>query len=603
MADIFISYASEDRERVTALVARLRGKGWSVWWDEHITPGHSFPAVIEKELQEARCVVVLWSTASVGKKWVREEASVGEERQVLVPAMIDVVPLPFGFRTVQTANLVSWAPDSDGGEFGIFLAAIQQKVPLPEPPPPPPGAALTRAAALRRAAGPAPSESDWRLLLQRVRERRVVPVIGAGLFVERDGGGSLQARVAKRLLDEHGLSAQSQDLTPFREIHDAVAMLKGGLDRRERDWLYFKVHTAARDLLRPDAVVRAPRNKLAQMHDFDLYVTLTTDDLLANTLSAKGREVNEVVHSPRLPTFECTDLPSDWRPGAGAQLLYAFGKAGSSLRYAIDDDDVEQYLDNLNANAGAGLAPHHFMRTLRDCDLLFIGCNFPDWLTRRVARILGGGPVRIDRNLDGAGAVLLFRGLEGERLLAFESWATPTAFVGELFRRWKQGGAPVAPAAAPPKTAMFFISFAPDDLASATRIFELLESLGVSGDEIRCDRESGLRSGDAKGVEEGIQACRYFLPVVSQAAMQHKEPLFLREWDLADARSLELTRTFIVPIVVDATDPTISNPGSEADRGWLKRGLEFGFAPGGEPDDPTRKRLRTLVREARMARD
>lgn len=33
MADIFLSYASEDRERIVPLARLLEGCGWSVFWD------------------------------------------------------------------------------------------------------------------------------------------------------------------------------------------------------------------------------------------------------------------------------------------------------------------------------------------------------------------------------------------------------------------------------------------------------------------------------------------------------------------------------------------------------------------------------------------
>ena len=33
MADIFVSYASDDRDRVQSLVEALEAEGWTVWWD------------------------------------------------------------------------------------------------------------------------------------------------------------------------------------------------------------------------------------------------------------------------------------------------------------------------------------------------------------------------------------------------------------------------------------------------------------------------------------------------------------------------------------------------------------------------------------------
>ncbi len=38
MADIFLSYASADRDWAKRLAAVLAGRGWSVWWDRTISP-------------------------------------------------------------------------------------------------------------------------------------------------------------------------------------------------------------------------------------------------------------------------------------------------------------------------------------------------------------------------------------------------------------------------------------------------------------------------------------------------------------------------------------------------------------------------------------
>ena len=60
MADIFISYASEDVARARVLANALAGCGWSVFWDRTIPFGMTWRQVIGKELEEALCVVVAW---------------------------------------------------------------------------------------------------------------------------------------------------------------------------------------------------------------------------------------------------------------------------------------------------------------------------------------------------------------------------------------------------------------------------------------------------------------------------------------------------------------------------------------------------------------
>jgi TIR domain len=124
MTDVFISYASEDRERAAELACALEARGWSVWWDRKIITGQSFDQVIEKELETAKSVVVLWSKDSIYSEWVKNEAAVGAERGVLVPALIDRVKLPLEFRRKQTADLVGWNGDPSHEGFQAICNGI-----------------------------------------------------------------------------------------------------------------------------------------------------------------------------------------------------------------------------------------------------------------------------------------------------------------------------------------------------------------------------------------------------------------------------------------------------------------------------------------------
>ena len=112
MADVFLSYASEDRERIEPLVKRLEAEGWSVWWDRALIVGPSFEEKIEEALADACCVVVAWSEHSVRSRWCRAEAAEGIERNILVPVLIDDVRPPLQFRGSHTASLLGW-PDGE----------------------------------------------------------------------------------------------------------------------------------------------------------------------------------------------------------------------------------------------------------------------------------------------------------------------------------------------------------------------------------------------------------------------------------------------------------------------------------------------------------
>lgn len=128
MSDIFISYASEDRPKVQALAEVLESLGWSVWWDRAIPVGTQFDKVIEEELVAAKCVVVIWSKASVASQWVRAEAGEALKREVLIPAIFGDVEIPLVFRQVQAARLTGWSGDPSHPGFEKVVKAISRIV-------------------------------------------------------------------------------------------------------------------------------------------------------------------------------------------------------------------------------------------------------------------------------------------------------------------------------------------------------------------------------------------------------------------------------------------------------------------------------------------
>jgi hypothetical protein len=122
--EIFLSYASSDRATAQAVAAALSALGWSVWWDRTIPPGKSFDQVIEAALDTAKCVIVLWSKASVSSDWVKSEASEGARRRILIPALIEDITIPLEFRRIQAASLVGWNSSSTHPGFESLARSV-----------------------------------------------------------------------------------------------------------------------------------------------------------------------------------------------------------------------------------------------------------------------------------------------------------------------------------------------------------------------------------------------------------------------------------------------------------------------------------------------
>lgn len=124
MADVFVSYKKEDRDRVGPIVEALRQDGIGVWWDQDIEPGAPWDQTIAQQIESAHCVVVVWSSLSITAPWVKEEAGLGKARGILVPVRIHDVDPPLGFGLIQTADLRLWKGDRGQKVWLDFTSTI-----------------------------------------------------------------------------------------------------------------------------------------------------------------------------------------------------------------------------------------------------------------------------------------------------------------------------------------------------------------------------------------------------------------------------------------------------------------------------------------------
>ena len=115
----------KDREVAERLSHGLQENGFSVWWDRHISGGSEFAKEIERELEAAKSVVVLWSAASVDSDWVRDEAAHGRDTKRLIPIRIDDVRPPLGFRQV---HALDWTGESVADGFTDVVNSVRRVV-------------------------------------------------------------------------------------------------------------------------------------------------------------------------------------------------------------------------------------------------------------------------------------------------------------------------------------------------------------------------------------------------------------------------------------------------------------------------------------------
>lgn len=129
MADIFLSYASRDRERAEAIAQGLEREGFVVYWDRELLSGESYVDHIQKNLADSKVVLVLWSEISVTSAWVIDEADFARtHNSALVPVLIDNVRPPLGFGQLQTLQLLEWQGDQTSTNWRTLIDNLRRLI-------------------------------------------------------------------------------------------------------------------------------------------------------------------------------------------------------------------------------------------------------------------------------------------------------------------------------------------------------------------------------------------------------------------------------------------------------------------------------------------
>ena len=405
-------------------------------------------------------------------------------------------------------------------------------------------------------------ESFWDELLAFVEAKSVIPVIGPDLaVVEYDGRREPYQQVLARQL---AIRLKLTNVSASPNLHEVVGAY---LERpgAKRQAIYRELGDLASKL-----VVGVPEAflQLARVRDLNLFTSFCTDSLLAQALNQErfgGRaETRERAFTPN----EASDLPEG---AVDAPLVYGlFGRMSVLPKYAVAEEDQLEWITAMQI---PDRRPERLFDELGKNHLLFLGCNFPDWLTRFILRTTKNSKLSAERGFseylvdanagEGNPLVVFLSSFSREtQVLAQE----PVAFVAEFVRRWqaRQGDTvSKAPEAGPMADVMppgsLFISYASEDRAAALRLAADLQGAGLP---VWLDRQQLDWGTDyTLRIQTAIQQCALFLPVLSQTA-EKRTGFFRKEWAWAAERDLEFTGAslkFLFPLVIDDTDAFTSN--------------------------------------------
>ncbi len=449
-----------------------------------------------------------------------------------------------------------------------------------------------------RAAVETLDEEAWEDLLNFIEERRVIPIIGPELLqVETETGHRLlHDWVAEKLAAR--LNVDTAELPQPYTLNDVVCWFLASRGRREE--AYTRVRSIFRDAnFAPPLALR----QLAQITDFDLFVTTTFDPLLEQAINLErfqGAQSTDVIaYAPN----RVIDLPSEREKLQRPVVYHLLGRLSASPTYVISDEDTLEFICALQSEH---LTPERLFHELEHNHLLFIGSSFTNWLARLFLRMAKRHRLSDPRDV---GEVLADNHSgKDERLMNFlqqvsvrtRVYSGAEKFVDELHRRWmtRQKPAEVIPLGVPqrflpPEREMpdnaVFISYAREDLPAVQKLKAGLDASGVIT-WFDLDRLEGGDDYDRK-IQRNIARCSYFVPVVSATTQRRLEGYFRREWSYAidRARNIAEGALFILPVCIDDTDVAAAHVPDKF------KALNFTRLPGGEASPEFTRRLQDFI--------
>ncbi len=409
-------------------------------------------------------------------------------------------------------------------------------------------------------------ERHWERLLADIQGRQVIPVIGPELLILDVEGQplTLYRYLARQLVER--LDLDPKNLAPgygfYHVVNEFLEQQPLHPKGYERDEIYYKIRAILGEQPRPTP---EPLKQLAEITDFNLFVSTTFDSLMEQALNEA-----RCGGKPRCRTFACckreklVDLPNDFDPVEFPTVFHFFGILNSMNDFSVTDEDILQYAHRLQSR---DFRPHNLFDQFRNKRLLTLGCSFPGWLTRfflaaakgdelftiGIPGVLADDLSPQDRELVGF--------LERKKTNVYTQ-GNAAKFVSELHQRWTElyGKKPGEPAAAVDlptdmEPESVFISFRREDRDTAREIAARFREAGIDAWFDETDLEPGDRY--KSKIAAHILNCFAFVPLISKhSIMIDSKPWFYRfEWKRAieAAEFRPNTLKFIMPLVVDDT--------------------------------------------------
>ncbi len=383
--------------------------------------------------------------------------------------------------------------------------------------------------------------SMWELLVDEIMKGEVIPIIGENIVLGEKN--TVSKILIKHLSKKEGITSDP--------LNYSQLLFDSGY-KSDKNCIYDRLQ----ELISKNQEKFIPSDllkRILSIEQFPFIITTTIDYTIENTMreiwKKRGRDLKTKIFNNNPNELASLGDISNGTDIATPTIYYMFGKANSSRlhSFVITDEDMLSFCHSWLTE---GKRPPILSGVLRNKFLLFLGCNYPDWLIRFIW-------YSMRQNLSNSG-MLVDEGAE-DSLIAFLDRMNVKAqrnldlVVSEIERRVSERIKKDDKFKQPQMRTDVFISYSRKDSKQAEDLYNALTEKGLN---VWYDREN-LALGDYwwERIEGAIKTTKHFIPLLSKSMIsQVKEAhVYRAEWNTAIeyAKQMSSKRNFIIPIIWD----------------------------------------------------
>ncbi|MEO8111324.1 MAG: toll/interleukin-1 receptor domain-containing protein [Ginsengibacter sp.] len=416
---------------------------------------------------------------------------------------------------------------------------------------------------------------DWDELLKYIFKKNLTPVIGKEMFKfkNEDSLTPIDDYLSKQLLEEFDVTDQ-----PAMTLPEALNYLTN-VRREEPLDIKTRLNSMVEDIADKDFPLLSDFlsvNKLSYYINTTVYNNVLEDKLKkirkqdANTV----KSINFSINRPFNDIGILEDLSDPF-------VFNVFGSLLDTVDPALTEEDMLEYVGEFKEKLNV---KPNIINALKNKNLLFLGCAFPDWMVRFILRLLSSEPLHdwgtkrriyiINDDTDLRKRQFDF--LENYRVVTFKG--NTNDFVKELSERWPKYYEEEtkkleeeAKKENPIDPKLIFLSYTRSDQAAVETLKGSLEKI----ENVTCwyDKEN-IEGGDKwnSEIQFNIRKANLFIPLISANSLTHKGAV-QDEWRSAvneeGVRNLTGQHDpYLIPIVIDDSnlyDPNLPDFFKEID--------------------------------------